>query len=95
MKRLMDLRIVQTSEACPEQYDVFFGASQVQVGYLRLRHGHFTVRCPDVTGKIIYEACPDGDGEFMDIERSRYLGTALLEIWEWVKLYDIPEKVAK
>ena len=32
-------RLILTCGACPEQYDVFDGDRQV--GYLRLRHGHF------------------------------------------------------
>ena len=42
------LKLVLTCGACPEQYDAFDG--ERQVGYLRLRHGHFTVTCPDVGG---------------------------------------------
>lgn len=38
----MSVRIVQTSIACPEQYDIY-DADDELVGYVRLRHGKFTV----------------------------------------------------
>lgn len=68
------MRLEKTCDACPEQYDAFQGKQKV--GYLRLRHGEFTVSFPDVNGKIIYRAEPDGDGSFTEEERDRYLDTA-------------------
>lgn len=65
------LRLEKTCDACPEQYDVFDGDKMV--GYLRLRHGHFTVQYPDVGGVCVYEAFPEGDGIFEDHERTGYL----------------------
>ena len=61
-----------TCGACPEQYDAFDGAGK-RVGYFRLRHGWFTVRYPDVGGKLVYEAGPNGDGQFNNDEREGFL----------------------
>lgn len=69
------LKVVLTCGACPEQYDVFLG--DLQIGYLRLRHGHFRADYPDVGGETVYEASPRGDGEFEDDERDYYLRHAL------------------
>lgn len=69
------LRLLMTSEGCPEQYDVYDG--ETQVAYLRMRHGHFYARCPDVSGETVYEASPAGDGEFTDDERPFYLMEAI------------------
>ena len=68
--------------ACPEQYDCFDG--EKQVGYLRLRHGHFTVQCPDVGGDIVYDACPEGDGGFYPEERGKHLKFAVDRIQKWI-----------
>lgn len=70
----VDIRLEQTCSACPEQYEAFIGDEQV--GYLRLRHGHFRVDVPDCGGETIYEADPDGDGSFTDEERDGYLAKA-------------------
>src|SRR5437879_2641767 len=56
------VRLAQTCFACPGQYDAFIG--EEKAGYLRLRHGHFSVDCPDVFGETVYEASPNGDGIF-------------------------------
>lgn len=65
----------RTCWACPEQYDAFIGSEPV--GYLRLRHGRFTVRYPDVDGELIYSADPEGDGIFEDFERDYFLRFAV------------------
>lgn len=67
--------LVQTCGACPEQYDVFKDGKQS--GYLRLRHGSFTVAYPDCGHRIIYSANPEGDGIFEDHEREHYLNEAI------------------
>ena len=67
----MNIELVMTCSACPEQYDAYW--NDLLVGYLRLRHGEFTVRFPDVGGEIIYDARPDGDGSFEDYERDYFL----------------------
>lgn len=76
-------RLERTSFACPEQYDLFDG--EEIIAYLRLRHGCFTVTCPDVGGDVVYSASPDGDGIFDDDERASYLFEALLAVASYVK----------
>lgn len=71
---VLGYRLVCTCGACPEQYDVF--EDDKQVGYLRLRHGRFTVDVPDAGDEQIYEAFPRGDGIFDSDERNRYLEEA-------------------
>lgn len=71
----MTIRLQLTCGACPEQYDAFLG--DLQVGYLRLRHGAFRVDYPECGGETIYEASPKGDGEFEDDERDYYLRFAV------------------
>ena len=77
-----DIRLVETCGACPEQYDAFVGDREV--GYLRLRHGRFTVQCPDVGGEYVYVAHPKGDGVFENEERYGYLNEAKAAIADWV-----------
>lgn len=67
----MEIKLVQTCGACPEQYDGYLG-EQI-VGYLRLRHGYFYAEC---YGEIVYEARPAGDGIFTYEERDFYLTEA-------------------
>lgn len=62
------LKLVCTSGACPEQYDVFDSKGN-QIGYLRLRHGHFRVDYPDCGGETVYQSDTKGDGIFDDEER--------------------------
>lgn len=71
---LLQIRLVQTCGACPEQYDAFIGDKLV--GYLRLRHGYFTVSYPDSAGRVVYEASTRGDGLFADDEREHHLEAA-------------------
>ncbi len=68
----MTLKLVMTCGACPEQYDVFQDGKEV--GYLRLRHGHFRAEC---NGVVVYEATPNGDGLFEYDERDHYLRFAV------------------
>ena len=74
------VRLVETCFACPEQYDAFIGDEQV--GYLRLRHGFFTVEVPDAGGREVLCEQPDGDGRFTDEERDLYLNAAVAAILE-------------
>lgn len=74
-----DITLLQTCSAAPEQYDAYLGTRQV--GYLRLRHGHFTVKCPGAGGSLVFEAYPQGDGAFLDDERPHYLQAAKRAIW--------------
>lgn len=69
----LDLRL--TSIAMPEQYEVFKEGQQV--AYYRLRHGGFTVRYPDHSGKAIYSTEVWGDGTFYPDERLIYLTRAM------------------
>lgn len=82
-------KLVLTCGACPEQYDVFDSDGK-EVGYLRLRHGNFTVRCPDVCGEMVYYASPKGDGIFESDERFKFLTIAIEEIqkWQLKKMFD-------
>jgi plasmid stability protein len=75
------VRLVRTCFDYPEQYDAFIGDEKA--GYLRLRHGHFTVECPDVWGEMVYEASPSGDGIFDDGERAEQLEAAREAIADW------------
>lgn len=69
------IRLVMTCPMCPEQYDAYVGDQKV--GYLRYRHGQFTVEFPDCGGEMVYEAELEGGfGVFADDERERYLLTA-------------------
>lgn len=79
--KIDDYEFICTCSACPEQYDVF--KDGVQVAYLRLRHGRFTVSAPDWSGENIYIANPDGDGCFTPNERDTYINNAL----EAIKLH--------
>jgi hypothetical protein len=71
----MKIKFVKTCDACPEQYEAFDEKGK-QVGYLRLRHGHFRVDYPQHAGETIYEANPQGDGIFDDEERDFFLQQA-------------------
>lgn len=75
------VELKRTCYACPEQYDACMNGKAV--GYLRLRHGHFTVSCPNAQGQIVYEAAPKGDGQFEDDERDAYLNSGTLAIKRW------------
>jgi hypothetical protein len=77
------IKLVLTCSGRPEQYDAFDGDKQV--GYLRLRHGQFTVECPDCGGDEVYSACPNGDGNFLTEERDCYLRFAVAAIERWIR----------
>ena len=77
------IKLHRTSIACPEQYDAYL--NDKQVGYLRLRHGSFTVECPDVGKTMVFEGCPLGDGCFIDGERDYYLKCAVKAIENWLE----------
>jgi len=70
-----DISLTQTCSACPEQYDAYAPDGR-QVGYLRLRHGYFSVSMPDAGGAEVYHANPQGDGVFDPGERDEYLREA-------------------
>lgn len=77
------VRLEMTCGACPEQYDAYIGENKV--GYLRLRHGYFTVEVPCVFGRVVYEAYTMGDGAFDASEREFHLiraKKAILTDWK-------------
>lgn len=78
------LKLVCTSWACPEQYDVFNAAGE-QVGYLRLRGGRFRVDVPFCRGATIYESNTQGDGMFDENERLPELTRAVAAIHGHIK----------
>ena len=75
-----DYRLERTSCACPEQYSVY-DKDGIECGYLRLRHGHFRADYPDCGGETLFNAYPDGDGQFSsDKERAFNLKLAICSI---------------
>lgn len=78
MSDLLEVRLIKTCDACPEQYDAYLGTQMI--GYLRLRHGRFTVEYPDSGGDLVYWANPQGDGVFDCEERDIYLTTAVIAL---------------
>lgn len=75
MESIQKLKLVQTSSACPEQYEVYLGENNI--GYMRLRHGYFRA---EYLGKIVFEGSPNGDGIFTEEERPHFLNKACREI---------------
>lgn len=68
---------------CPEQYDVMQNGQRV--AYVRLRHGSYTVECPDVNGEIIlHMTVPNHAGTFLDEARDHYLKLAAEAIVTWL-----------
>lgn len=81
-----DIDLEQTCAACPEQYDAY-ARGLVQVGYLRLRWGSFTVSCPDYGGEVVYSADIGSgwSGCFRSgSERVHHLNKARKAIAKWV-----------
>lgn len=80
-----DIRLEQTCDAFPEQYNAWLGPRRV--GYLRLRHGLFYVQCPECSllAWHVYAAEDVGQGEFADeATRARELLAAREAIAAWV-----------
>lgn len=91
-RKINEYRLVCTCSICPEQYDVYVG--EEQVGYLRLRHGHFRADYPDVGGTTVYSADTVGDGCFdSDDERDTQLTAAIaaLDAHRKELLRDLPK----
>jgi len=78
-----DITLKLTCEACPEQYEAYDEHGN-HVGYLRLRHGRFTVECPDVGYDLVLVGHPEGDGMFTWEERTQWLEKAVTAIKEWM-----------
>lgn len=79
-RTIKGLRLVLTSVAHPEQYDVFEGNKEV--GYIRLRDNIFRVDYPihhmELNGKTIFELKIKGNGTFINrAERKKYLTKAV------------------
>lgn len=51
---MSEITLVQTCTACPEQYNAIRDGEVV--GYLRLRHGHFTVQLSGPDGPLVHAA---------------------------------------
>lgn len=75
------INLMLTCSAYPEQYDAFL--NKELVGYLRMRHGSFSVECPDIGGDCVYKAFPKCDGSFDD-ERDYHLRFAVKAIEDWL-----------
>ena len=69
-----EINLIMTCGACPEQYDAIYQGKTI--GYLRLRHGYFSVDYSDCGGETVYSANPKGDGIFESEERDFYLNKA-------------------
>lgn len=79
-----EIELQQTCSACPEQYDAYFQGSQV--GYLRMRWGHFWVYCPDAGGEIVMAkkvSESEYQGAFNDEDREAWLQKAKEAIVKW------------
>lgn len=76
------ITLKMTCRACPEQYDVFYAGEQI--GYLRLRHGHYTARVHNHRGEVVYEADTEGDGMFETDERKPQIEAGVRAIWEHI-----------
>lgn len=63
---MVDLHFEQTCFACPEQYDVYYGSRKV--GYVRLRHGLFTVSDAFQTKTLYTQEFPVSYEEAMEDE---------------------------
>lgn len=87
---IMGCDLLMTCCACPEQYDVFLEGTQI--GYLRLRHGSFTVSYPDVGGELVYQSYPKGDGVFYNDEREHYLIHAIEALLQYKNSLDDTSK---
>ena len=74
-----EYRLTMTCSFCPEQYDVVDDVGR-QVGNLRIKHGRFTAQYPDVGGKLVFYCETEGNGEFVDHERSPLLQLAIIKI---------------
>ena len=79
-QEIRGLKLVCTCGACPEQYDVL-NSQGIEVGYLRLRHGHFRAEYTP-SDEEVYSADTNGDGIFDEDERQFHLEKAVDAILE-------------
>jgi len=77
---IQGIKLVLTCMACPEQYNAMY--QNRLVGYLRYRHGEFTVRVPDAGGDLVLDEDVGGflDGIFTPEDRAVYLPKAVAAI---------------
>lgn len=68
------VELKMTCEAHPEQYDAFIDGKKI--GYLRLRHGLFTVQYLSAEGELLFSADTKSGGVFGG-EREYYLNKAI------------------
>jgi len=80
-----DIRLIQTCDACPEQYDAVNESGDI-VGYIRIRWGYITVLCPDAGSdtKAYSKKLHKGYGSFASqLERKMKLRKAKRAIASW------------
>jgi hypothetical protein len=87
------MNIIQTCGACPEQYAVVQDGRMI--GYMRLRHGRFTVECPDSGGLQVFVGAPAGEGAFAEYERDFWLRKGQEAIQEWLDSLAMYEKTER
>ena len=84
-RRVDSVLFLNTCAGYPEQYDIYLDGKQI--GYFRLRHGAYSVNCPDVLGKsVLRVGIGDGfgRGEFnTEEERSEGLAKATVACLKW------------
>ena len=78
----MMIRLEQTNECVPEQYDAYVG--EEAVGYIRIRWGEMWVKCPGPLGELVYHLDECGYGMLTEKERAEHLPRAKEAIQEWV-----------
>lgn len=84
-----NLRLVQSSGACPEQYEMLYNDDEIAL--LHLRYGHFRVF--NSRDQILYEAYPAGDDVFENNEREFYLTMGQLAVLEHLGYIALPEPI--
>lgn len=77
-REIFGMKFRLTCESHPEQYNVYLGDRQV--GYVRVRHGHLSVECPECNGQQVLGADIAGDGEFEPWERDYWLRRAAIAV---------------
>jgi hypothetical protein len=84
-RRVDSVLFLNTCAGYPEQYDIYLDGKQI--GYFRMRHGSYSVTCPDVLGKSVLRVSTGdnfGHGEFdTEEERSEGLAKAAVACLEW------------
>lgn len=81
---MIEFILDMTSFAAPEQYDVYLNGEQV--GYLRLRNGHFTCDYPEYGKQRLVNAYINSQSRFEEQERDLMIRTALTAITQQLKL---------